>query len=444
MNGPPAAPARAGGAAGFALFLAVNAMLFVRPAEFHPALIGLPVYEACILACLAVSYPALVARAGPRALAARPVDACAAAMLAAVVLSHLANGEPARAYDAGLYFLKLLLYYFLLVGLIDTPARLERFLAALGVFAACVTALAVLHYHGAVRVAAIEFLETGLDGSGDPDRVVRRLGSTGLFQDPNDMCLMLVMAVVISLYQVLERRRYYWAAPLALFAHALMLTHSRGGFLGLLAALVVLLVARFGRRRAVPLGLLVIPAVVALYDGRQTSLNLGRGTAQTRVQLWLEGMMMFVRHPLFGIGSGRYDEYAGHVAHNSFIHCFTELGLFGGTVFLAAFYLAFWTLVRLGDRRLPPLPPALGRLRPYLLAVVAGYGTGLMSLSDAYTIPTYTVLGLSSLYAGLAEGAYGVAVVRLDGRLCRRLAALGVGFIVSAQVVVRLLARVGG
>ena len=44
----------------FALFLLVNAMLFIRPAEFHPALYGLPVYEVCIAACLVASVSAWI------------------------------------------------------------------------------------------------------------------------------------------------------------------------------------------------------------------------------------------------------------------------------------------------------------------------------------------------------------------------------------------------
>src|SRR4051812_19101285 len=104
-------------------------MLFIRPAEFHPALLGLPIYEVCILSCLAVSYPLVLAEMMPKALATRPVNTCAAGMLAAIVLSHLANGESGPAFEHGVEFLKLLLYYFLLVALVDTPARLERFLA---------------------------------------------------------------------------------------------------------------------------------------------------------------------------------------------------------------------------------------------------------------------------------------------------------------------------
>jgi hypothetical protein len=428
---------------GFDLFLLVNATLFIRPAEFQPALIGLPVYEVCILACLAVSYPRVSAQLTPRALAGRPVNACAAGMLAAVVLSHLANGEPAAALGYGVEFLKLLLYYFLLVSVVDTPARLERFLAWLGAFALAITALAVLHYHGVVRVPAIEFLQTALDDSGSEESMIRRLGSTGLFQDPNDMCLMLVLAMTVCLYQLVERRRWYWAGPLAVFGHALMLTHSRGGFLGMLAALVVLLLARCGRR-ALPLGVLVLPTVFVAFAGRQTSISLGSGTGRSRVQLWLDGMVLFVRRPLFGIGSERYADYAGHVAHNSFIHCYTELGLLGGTLFLGAFYLAFWSLVRLGGRGVPPVSPGLARQRAYVLAIVAGYAGGLMSLSCPYTIPTYTVLGLAAVYVRLAERELGVPVARLDARLLHRLGAVSAGFIVVAQVAVRLLARSGG
>ena len=427
----------------FALFLLVNAMLFIRPAEFHPALYGLPVYEVCILSCLALSYPLVAAEMTPTALAARPVNACAAGMLVAIILSHLANGEPAEAIGYGIDFLKLLLYFFLLVAVVDTPARLERFLAALATFALVITALAVGHYHKIIRVPAIEFIQSGLDDSGSAESMINRLGSTGLFQDPNDMCLMLVMSMIACLYQVIERRRWYWAAPLVFFGHALMLTHSRGGFLGMLAALGVLLLARFGKR-AVPLGLIVMPVILYLFAGRQTQLSAGNGTGQSRVQLWFEGMILFTGRPLFGIGSEHYADYAGHVAHNSFIHCYTELGFFGGTLFLGAFYLAAWSLVRLGGKNVPAVSPELARLRPYVLAIVVGYAMGLMSLSCPYLIPTYTVLGLASIYIRLAERELDVPVARLNLPLARRVALLSLLFVIVAQVAVRLVVRSGG
>jgi putative inorganic carbon (hco3(-)) transporter len=428
----------------FALFLLVNAMLYVRPAEIFPALLGQPVYEACIVACLVASYPALLKRMTLASLAARPLDACVAGLLPAIVLSLLANLEPAAAFNDGEAFAKVLLYYFLLVTVVDTPARLERLLAALATFSLVITSLALLHFYAVIDLPALRFIESPTDDTGSPAAVVRRLGSTGLFQDPNDMCLMLVMAMTVCVYQVVERRRYYWAAPLVVFGLALRLTYSRGGFLGLLAAVGVLLVAKYGRK-AVPLGLVVIPAVLFAFAGRQTSFSegLSEGTGATRLDLWAEGLAWFVRRPVFGIGSGAFAPHMGHVAHNSFIHAYVELGMVGGTLFLGAFYLAVWPLVRLGRAEVPAdlLGDDLVRLRPYVLAIAGGYVAGLASLSNCYYAPTYAVFGLSATYTHLAEARLGVPVARLNGPMAKRLALISVAFAVTAVVGVRLVHR---
>ena len=160
---------------------------------------------------------------------------------------------------------------------------------------------------------------------------------------------MLVMALMICLYEIVERKRVYWIAPLALFGHALMLTHSRGGFLGLMAALSCLLLSRLRTQGRVAGRGGVAGGVSHVRGPADDDQPEGRDR-NSRIQLWLDGVIMFTRHPVFGIGSNRYDEFAGHVAHNSFIHSYTELGIVGGTLFLSAFYLAIWPLVRLGRR----------------------------------------------------------------------------------------------
>src|SRR6185312_4884877 len=74
---------------GFVLFVLLNAMLFVRPAEIVPALLGWEIYQVCILACLLTSFPVLLEQLQPRALEARPLTVCVLGLLLAVVLSHL-------------------------------------------------------------------------------------------------------------------------------------------------------------------------------------------------------------------------------------------------------------------------------------------------------------------------------------------------------------------
>ena len=59
------------------------------------------------------------------------------------------------------------------------------------------------------------------------------------------------------------------------------------------------------------------------------------------MQLWYAGLVEMKRFPLFGIGAGMYPDFVdGRVAHNSFVHAFVELGIFGGVIFLGAFWFA--------------------------------------------------------------------------------------------------------
>src|SRR5207248_1855272 len=108
-----------------------------------------------------------------------------------------------------------------------------------------------------------------------------------------------------------------WIALILVFGYALMLTHSRGGFLALLAGLVAFLQMRFGGAKTLGLGVLCIPLLLVVFAGRMTSISAGEGTGQSRIQLWSDGLMFFQQAPLFGIGMEAYHNVSFHVAHNS-------------------------------------------------------------------------------------------------------------------------------
>src|SRR5690349_2170625 len=93
---------------GFALFLLLNAVLFIRPAEIFPSLLGLPIYEVVIVACIAASWPVIVEQLSPAAIAARPGTLFVVALLPAIVLSHLSHGNTYDARVGAAEFLKVL------------------------------------------------------------------------------------------------------------------------------------------------------------------------------------------------------------------------------------------------------------------------------------------------------------------------------------------------
>ena len=53
----------------------------------------------------------------------------------------------------------------------------------------------------------------------------------------------------------------------------------------------------------------------------------------------------------------KFVEEIHYVAHNSFFHCFAELGVVGGTFFAGMFYLAIWWPLKLGIPSSPVRSP---------------------------------------------------------------------------------------
>src|SRR5438132_14241537 len=111
---PPRAVAqetRSASPVGFALFLLVNATLFLRPADGFPSFAALPIYLVVILACLAASVPSVVKRLSWRSLVSQPGNICVLAMLPAIVLSHLAHRDSWYARMHGWEFAKIVIYF---------------------------------------------------------------------------------------------------------------------------------------------------------------------------------------------------------------------------------------------------------------------------------------------------------------------------------------------
>ena len=129
-----------------------------------------------------------------------------------------------------------------------------------------------------------------------------------MFGDPNDVCLLINVGIMLSLYGVLSTRgiliRVMWLGPLVLFVWALKLTGSRGGFVAALAGVAVLLVSRFGIRRGALVAAIALPLIFSQVGGRQSDFNLSdrENTGQLRIQLWSDAMEVFKSSPLFGAG----------------------------------------------------------------------------------------------------------------------------------------------
>lgn len=426
----------------FALLVLVTGVLFLRPAEIISSLEDQPVYEVCILCCLVVSAPVIVQQLTARSLGARPITLFVLGLLAVVPLSHLTHLAFNEAWTSAFEFLKVVLSYLLLVGVINTSTRLRWFLRWLVMFIVALTVLALLQYHGVIDNEALApVTERMLAEDGSDERSTDRLCGAGIFANPNDLSRILVVGIGLSLFGLGDRRlgllRGLYLAVIGLFGYALVLTYSRGGFIALLVTIVVLFYARFRLWKTLALGALVLPALFLLFQGRQTDITIKSGTGQQRIQLWSDGFVAARSSPLFGIGMGKYSEETGGLgAHNSFVEVYVELGFVGGSLFLAAQLWSLGTLHRLRScqRRVTDLD--LQRLRGYLLAIIAGYAAGMLSSSRCYAMPTYFLLGLVAVYARLASRFVPAVIPRTSPGLFVRFGLVSVAFVVATQLYI--------
>jgi putative inorganic carbon (hco3(-)) transporter len=419
--------------AGFVLFLLATSTLLLRPADLFPGLQQIPIYEVIMVVALALSAPRLVRQLSTQSLA-RPITLLIVGMCGAIVISHLARGSLYYAQVGGIEFCKNVLYYLLLLSCIDSPRRLRLFLLWLCISCLSLTIIALLHYHGWIELQSLKTIRQF-----DAGTEVVRLCSSGIFADPNDLSLIMVVAILICLYFAESSSsgimRSGWFIPTGLFSYALLLTYSRGGFIALVCGVGVALLARYRLRRAMKLAAFGMPVLLMIFAGRQTSVDLSNpeDTFQTRLQRWSDALVLFKQSPLFGCGQGLQSDITGQVAHNSFVQSYAELGLIGGACFMGAFLLSIGAVYRTEN---DDAQTELSRMRPYVLGAVAGYAAGLLSLSRAYTVPTYLVLGIAAAYINLT---YRSVPLVFDTRLLLRLGGLSIVFILITHVFVRLM-----
>lgn len=391
----------------FLLFQLVNATVFLRPAEIVPELLGLPIYEGLIFSCLFLSINIVRTELTPRQLYHNPITVCVLGVWLACALSHVTHGWVQGVMDSTELFFKTALYFFLLITCVDTPGRLRWFLFGSVLCSVVMVSCCVIDYLGWVDFVFVSHVtdRDGEDVTGATELVLRMRG-TGIFEDPNDISLLIVASAILCCYFLTDASlsyfRWLWFVPMGILVTGLICTRSRGGLLSGGAAMLTYILLRYGRGWSVlagALGMIALPILA----GRQGEIDIEDGTGQERIQMWAEGLDA-IKSPdiLFGIGQGTYQDIAGLVAHNSYVHSYVELGFFGGTFFFGCFFFAGLALYRVTDPKLELRHPELRRFAPYLAGILAGWGVGMFSLSRCYVVPTYMVIGMAASFIALA------------------------------------------
>jgi probable O-glycosylation ligase (exosortase A-associated) len=328
-----------------ALFLA---QLYLSPAQWFPA--TEPLHLALVLSVAALS--AILAF---RMLAKRPLwlgwrSLFLGLYCATAVLSPMWSIDPPNSITGGLEVAKHFLFFVAVVNTLTTPKRIR---------------LAILLYAIASIVPGWgtfwnwwhdELLVEGFRG--------RWLG---VMADPNHDAMALVAAVPLLLYLAAGGDRV-WKRLVGLVGVGVLLmgivaTHSRGGSLGLAAALLVW--ALTSKRKAIASILVVMAsagvflfAPSSFWERNETIATYQEDlSVQDRLQAWEVAERIFKERPILGVGESAFlaawGQYAPmdagpnrYVAHNLELEALGQLGLVGLLGFSIFILCSLWSAFR--------------------------------------------------------------------------------------------------
>lgn len=203
----------------------------------------------------------------------------------------------------------------------------------------------------------------------------------GTFAQPNPYAgflnFALPLALALTFFARDARERWVAGGASVLLLGAQVLANSRGGLLGLAAAVVVIAAIGWRRERLVGIALAigiplaaiawfvhVIPSRIESAIARQVRIggigdicqpNNSNFSTVERLVHWIAGLRMFAAHPILGVGAGNYDAaYARYTpslvcwpegqgqAHNYYINVAAETGILGLLAFLAVVAVLLW------------------------------------------------------------------------------------------------------
>jgi putative inorganic carbon (hco3(-)) transporter len=408
----------------YACLLLYMTLIYVRPAEIVPEWATIPFVD--ILTGIASVVGVFSIALKPRRFLDLPQDKLILAFWATIVISMF-KVWLTGVYIAFLAFMPPVFVYFLIRASVRTKGHMQGMvylLIALNIFLAV---NGIVQYH------------TGV-GLGDVGMVLDRIYGTGIFNDPNDLGMTFVMVVPL-LMMVIGRSssgfilRALSVVGLAIVLLALYYTNSRGALVGLGATLVCFSFLKF-RSVAGPLVAAVLLAVLAVAaPSRGSEINANESSAQTRIQSWAEGWSMLKMHPLTGVGYDQFTEYHSRVAHNSFVHTFAELGLFGAFCFVGMFYWYFKCV-----RLMPSDTPESASWRRALMASAVGVLTCGWFLSRQYVPIFYVMLAVGACAVTVAVPAENKASLRFGVKDFVAIGVLTLGGVVLVYISIRTLA----
>jgi len=373
----------------FLFLLLYMAAVYIRPQEWLQALEGLLIVRIALI----IAFSLFLLLYSPKR--SSPQLIMLLLLCALIPVSGLRNGWLGGGiYEAQLWIVHSMLPFIVVCGIVVTEKR------HIAIIWLSIAAALIMTQHGHFQYHSAD----GIGWSGMSLSQGTRITYTGIFNDPNDLGMFLLMNIPLA-YLLFRRSqssimKLLYLSIIGLLVYGIVLTNSRGTLVGLLAYLTSYVWIRFGWKRAIWLLLLMLPAGLFAM-GSFRAIDASEDSAYGRVEAWYTGFQMLKYHPIVGVGKGGFMEHHFRTAHNSFVLILAELGMIGYLLWSMAILLSLWmafALMKAGrDDKLVERFPAMKReseLAEALMFSLICYCATAFFLSRSYIIFLYIFMGL--------------------------------------------------
>lgn len=311
--------------AGLFLFTIV---LYARPAEFYPSPWTASIALIIGILTLIVFLFSQLAIEGTLTTRPKEVNLVLLFCLTGLLSIPLAI-DPSEAWlQFSGTFIRCIVIFVVMVNALRTERRL-RWLLFLAITVSCWLSLGALNDYR-LGLLTVEGYRVGGVGQ-------------GIFGNSNDMAFYLVTIMPIAVSLIFSSRgilrKILLGVSVGLMMGAVVVTYSRGAFLGAVVALGFLAWKLGGNNRlnvvvlSLVLLLLLLIAAPGNYLTRLLSIFIPSldpvGSSGARQGELVRSLHVALRHPLLGIGMGNYAKemsYSGLVTHNSYTQVAAEMG----------------------------------------------------------------------------------------------------------------------
>ena len=294
----------------------------------------------------------------------------------------------------GYEYLKYFLGYMIIASSLDSIRNLRKAFVMMSL-AGCLVAYFCLrlYYQGVGVGAGIGTTVQTLNWRG----AVQWLGNYG---GSNTTALLFISILGFSLGLFFRGERFgirlFGLLASALIGWAFFLTDSRGGFLAFLAILGGYTYLRMNMRLRTFIPLALALAVLAIVlkpepEGR----GIGESTTPERVELFHQGLQMFKKNPILGVGTWQYPRHnpVGKTAHNFYLATLAETGFFGAVLLTLMYYYPVRSLLKY--LHMKEKGTAEYNTAAMIIVALLGVGVCTFFLSAKNEIPYY-MLGIAA------------------------------------------------